>query len=417
MQIDHDEIMRRAAAISPTLSAHARECDAARKLTAESMAAVVDAGMFRIPQPRRVRGYELSLRTLADAVTCLSEACPSSGWVLMVMGAHHWCLGSFPEAAQDEIFGDGRDGLVAGTLSSQGTASVVDGGFRVEGRWQFCSGVDHAHWVILGCADAATHRPSVHVVVPRADLEVDDTWHVMGLQGTGSKDVVAHNIFVPAHRAIDTRILFRGASPHAANHATNLYRLSAEAMLSVSVSTAVLGSAKFALASIHRAHQRAARRSDRRAKGRTWADASAIGGGRRRDSFGGSADSRHTGRIRSPDGDRRDLRQRSSRAREVAGRVCRRAMPPRSREDVLRIGSARRLCAERASGRISERQCRRAARQYRLRQLRRTLRPRAARLELVIYREILPGGSEAIGNRDPAPSDTLDSPSAARLRR
>jgi alkylation response protein AidB-like acyl-CoA dehydrogenase len=247
MQIDHDEIMRRAAAIAPTLSRHTHECDAARKLTPESMAALTDAGMFRIPQPRRVRGYELSLRTLADAVTSLSEACPSSGWVLMVMGAHHWCMGSFPEAAQDEVFGDGREGLVAGTLSSQGAASAVDGGFRVEGRWQFCSGVDHAHWVLLGCADPSTHRPVVHLVVPRADLEVDDTWHVMGLQGTGSKDVVAHNVFVPSHRAIDTRILFRGASPHAGNHPTNLYRLSAEAMLSVSVATAVLGSAKFAL--------------------------------------------------------------------------------------------------------------------------------------------------------------------------
>jgi alkylation response protein AidB-like acyl-CoA dehydrogenase len=247
MQIDHDEIMRRAAAISPTLDAHARECDAARQLTPESMAALTDAGMFRIPQPRRVRGYELSLRTLADTVTFLSESCPSSGWVLMVMGAHHWCMGSFSEAAQDDVFGDGRDGLVAGTLSSQGTASAVDGGFSVHGRWQFCSGVDHAHWVILGCADPSTHRPSVHLVVPRADLEVDDTWHVMGLQGTGSKDVVAHNVFVPSHRALDTRILFRGAGPHAGNHPTNLYRLSAEAMLSVSVATAVLGSAKFAL--------------------------------------------------------------------------------------------------------------------------------------------------------------------------
>jgi 3-hydroxy-9,10-secoandrosta-1,3,5(10)-triene-9,17-dione monooxygenase len=165
----------------------------------------------------------------------------------MVMGAHHWCMGSFPEAAQDEVFGDGRDGLVAGTLSWQGTARAVDGGWRVEGRWQFCSGVDHAHWVILGCADAATRGPLVHVVVPRAELEVDDTWHVMGLQGTGSKDVLARDVFVPAHRAIDTRILFRGTSPHAANQATNLYRLSAEAMLSVSVATAVLGSAKFAL--------------------------------------------------------------------------------------------------------------------------------------------------------------------------
>src|SRR5271166_5326120 len=228
VQIDHTEIMRRADEISPTLAAHAHECDVARKLTAESMATVVNAGMFRIPQPRRVGGYELSLRTLADAVTGISEACPSSGWVLMVMGAHHWCMGSFPEAAQDEVFGDGRDGLVAGTLSWQGTASAVAGGFRVEGRWQFCSGVDHADWVLLGCGDPVSHRPIVHVVVPRDELEVDDTWHVMGLQGTGSKDVVAHDLFVPAHRAIETRALFGGASPYAPKHATNLYHLSAE---------------------------------------------------------------------------------------------------------------------------------------------------------------------------------------------
>jgi 3-hydroxy-9,10-secoandrosta-1,3,5(10)-triene-9,17-dione monooxygenase len=165
----------------------------------------------------------------------------------MVMGAHHWCTGSFPQAAQDEVFGGGRDGLVAGTLSWQGTAEAVDGGWRIDGRWQFCSGVDHSNWVMIGCADAKTRGPGVHVVVPRNEIEVDDTWHVMGLQGTGSKDIVARGVFVPSHRAVDTRMLFRGASPDAAKHSSNLYRLSAEAMLSVSVTTAVLGSAKFAL--------------------------------------------------------------------------------------------------------------------------------------------------------------------------
>jgi 3-hydroxy-9,10-secoandrosta-1,3,5(10)-triene-9,17-dione monooxygenase len=247
MQIDHDEIMRRCAAIAPTLTSHSRECDAARQLVPESMAAMREAGMFRIPQPSRTGGYELPLRTLADAVTALSEACPSAGWVLMVMGAHHWCMGSFPDAAQDEVFGGGRDGLVAGTLSWQGSAASVNGGFRVSGRWQFCSGVDHSNWVMLGCGDPETHGPLVHVVVPRDELEIDDTWHVMGLQGTGSKDVVAHEVFVPTHRTIDTRTLFRGASPYASKHASNLYRLSAEAMLSVSVATAVLGSGKYAL--------------------------------------------------------------------------------------------------------------------------------------------------------------------------
>jgi alkylation response protein AidB-like acyl-CoA dehydrogenase len=246
MGIDHDEIMRRVAAIAPGLADNARACDAARQVVPESIAAMIAAGLFRIAQPARTGGYELSLRTLADAVTALSQVCPSSGWVLMVVGAHHWCLGSFPEAGQDEVFVAG-DELVAGTLSWQGTAIGVDGGYRVDGRWQFGSGVDHAQWVMLGCADPDTRGPKVHVVARREEIEIDDTWHVMGLKGTGSKDVIAHEVFVPAHRAIDTRMLFRGESPHAVNHATNLYKLSAEAMLSLSVATACLGSAKFAL--------------------------------------------------------------------------------------------------------------------------------------------------------------------------
>jgi alkylation response protein AidB-like acyl-CoA dehydrogenase len=249
MQVDHAEIGRRIEAIAPTLANNARACDEARQLVPESMRAMVEAGMFRIPVPARVGGYELSLRTLAHAVTRISQICPSSGWVLMVMGAHHWCMGSFPEAAQDEVFGGGRDGLVAGTLSWQGAATDAGGGYRIEGRWQFGSGIDHAQWVMLGCADPETHGPKVHVVVPREEIEVDDTWHVLGLRGSGSKDLLAKGIFVPAHRAIDTRLLFSGASPFAAKHATNLYGLSAEAMLSMSVATAVLGSAKFALAS------------------------------------------------------------------------------------------------------------------------------------------------------------------------
>ena len=248
MKVDHDEVMRRVAELSPRLAANAHACDLARQVVPESMRAMVAAGMFRIAQPARVGGFELTLRSLAGAVTGLSEACPSSGWVVMVMGAHHWCLGSFPEAAQDEVFGEGRDGLVAGTLSWQGTATPADGGYRVDGRWQFASGVDHAQWVMVGCADPQTRGPGVHVVIPRDEIEIDDTWHVLGLKGTGSKDLIARDLFVPAHRAIETRVLFGGTSPHALNHGSNLYRVSAEAMLSLSVATAVLGCGKYALA-------------------------------------------------------------------------------------------------------------------------------------------------------------------------
>ncbi len=257
MTVDHNEIMRRAAALAPRLALNAKGCEEARQVLPESIELMVQAGLFRILQPSRAHGYELGLATFADAVTLISEACASSGWVLGVVGAHHWCMGAFPEAAQDEIFGDGKDGLIAGTLSWQGSATAADGGYRVEGRWQFGSGVDNSQWVILGCADPATRRPSVHVVVPRADVEVDDTWHVMGMRGTGSKDVVAHDIFVPAHRAIDTRSFFMGQSPYVAHHPTNLYRLPADSILGVLGPTALLGIAKSALRTfVERTNQR-----------------------------------------------------------------------------------------------------------------------------------------------------------------
>ena len=242
-----EEIARRVESIAPTLASNAEACVQARSVVPESMKAMVDAGLFRICQPARVGGYELSLRIQYDTVTAVSQVCPSSGWILMVMGAHHFCLGAWPEGGQEEVFGDGRDGLVSGTLAWQGKARAAGDGYRVDGRWQFCSGVDRSNWVILGCANAESGGPGVHVVVPSEQIIVDDTWHVLGMEGTGSKDVIARDLFVPAHRAIDTRVLMKGASSHTLNHATNAYRVSADSVLSGSIPAAVLGSAKFAL--------------------------------------------------------------------------------------------------------------------------------------------------------------------------
>ena len=259
MTITAEEISRRVAAIAPVLAENAPACVSERSLVPASMQAMVSAGLFRIPQPSRAGGYELSLRILGDTVTAVSEICPTAGWVLMVMCAHHFCLGTFPEQAQDDVFAGGRDGLVAGTLAWQGKAARADGGYRVDGRWQFCSGVDRSNWVMLGCADAETGGPGVHVVVPTEQITVEDTWYVLGLEGTGSKDIVAKDVFVPAGRTVDTRAMMRGDSPHSLKHPTNLYRVSSDSMLSLSVATAILGSARYALAKfIERTRERRA---------------------------------------------------------------------------------------------------------------------------------------------------------------
>jgi alkylation response protein AidB-like acyl-CoA dehydrogenase len=135
-------------------------------------------------------------------------------------------------------------------LATQGKAVTVDGGWRVSGRWQFCSGVDHGEWLLIGAmADQLPGSPdrSLHVVVPKAEIEVDDTWYSLGLRGTGSKDIVAREAFVPAYRAMPSRMLFEGRSPHAGMHATGLYRLPVLSGLALQLGGAVLGIARRAV--------------------------------------------------------------------------------------------------------------------------------------------------------------------------
>jgi alkylation response protein AidB-like acyl-CoA dehydrogenase len=105
--------------------------------------------------------------------------------------------------------------------------------------------------VLIGAiADRLPESPNraLHVVVPKQDLVVDDTWYTLGLRGTGSKDVVADAVFVPEHRSLPTRLLFDGMSPHGEIHATHINRLPVLVCLGVQFAGAITGIAEGALA-------------------------------------------------------------------------------------------------------------------------------------------------------------------------
>jgi alkylation response protein AidB-like acyl-CoA dehydrogenase len=246
----HDDVLNAAEGIVARLAANADASEAARRLDPDSMAALRESGLGRLLVPRRYGGYEGELRTQAGAMTVLAQADPAASWVQMVLGGHDWVVGSFPEACQEEVFGPDPDVSIPGTLAAQGRVRAVDGGWELNGRWQFCSGVDHGQWLLIGAiADVADDSPDrlVHVVVPKEDVEVDDTWFTLGLRGTGSKDVVARGVFVPRHRSTPSRALLDGRSPHGEGHATNLYRLPVLIGLSLMLDGVVLGTAQAAL--------------------------------------------------------------------------------------------------------------------------------------------------------------------------
>jgi alkylation response protein AidB-like acyl-CoA dehydrogenase len=233
--------------ILPRLAATTDESDKLRRLSDDAANALRESGLARMITPRQFGGFELSPSAHIWACAEIANVCSAASWVLMVCVAHDYIIGRFPEECQREVYEGDADNLVAGSLAPQGTLDRVEGGWRLTGRWQFGSGCDHSPWFIVG-AKVVNPGPDDnlvrHVMVPRADVVLDDTWHTLGMRGTGSKDLVVTNAFIPEHRTVPTFPTFLGLSPHAR---APTYRLSVYSGLPAMLSGSVLGMAEAGL--------------------------------------------------------------------------------------------------------------------------------------------------------------------------
>jgi alkylation response protein AidB-like acyl-CoA dehydrogenase len=233
--------------ILPRLAATTHESDGLRRLSDDAANALRESGLARMITPKQFGGYELSPSAHIWSCAEIGNVCSSASWVLMVCVAHDYIIGRFPEECQREVYEGDADNLVAGSLAPQGTLTRVEGGWRLTGRWQFGSGSDHSPWFIVGCR-VANPGPDdytiYHVMVPAADVVLDDTWKTLGMRGTGSKDIVVTDMFVPDHRAVPTHPTFLGTSEHCKSP---VYRLSVYSGLPAMLSGSVLGMAEAGL--------------------------------------------------------------------------------------------------------------------------------------------------------------------------
>ncbi|MFT5685468.1 MAG: 3-hydroxy-9,10-secoandrosta-1,3,5(10)-triene-9,17-dione monooxygenase [Myxococcota bacterium] len=249
-QITPEEIVRRANDIAPTLRARASATNAARRLSAETIADFKEAGFFRILQPARYGGFEMDPRVFFTVQTIIAAACPSTAWCLGVIAVHAWQLALFPEAAQEAVWGEDTSVLISSSYMPVGKVTPVEGGYRLSGKWGFSSGSDHCQWAFLGAFVPAGEGkpPDMRTfLVPRKDYELLDTWHVSGLRGTGSNDVVVKDAFIPeahTHRFADG---FLCQSPGNAINTAPLFRVPFGQIFVRSVSTAAIGMAQGAL--------------------------------------------------------------------------------------------------------------------------------------------------------------------------
>jgi alkylation response protein AidB-like acyl-CoA dehydrogenase len=182
------------------------ESEATRTLSARAVELLHQAGLTRIVSPAAYGGYQLPVRALVEAERVVAHGSTAASWVLMVCAAHTFIAGRMPRRGQDEIFGADPGMLIPGVPSLRGSCQRAQGGYILNGRWPYASGADHGDWVLIGCRgirnDAGESCPSLIVVMPKRDVVIDDTWFTLGMRGTGSKDVVLDNVFIPEHYAV-----------------------------------------------------------------------------------------------------------------------------------------------------------------------------------------------------------------------
>ncbi|MCR9097715.1 MAG: flavin-dependent monooxygenase [bacterium] len=236
--MDATTLVENARALAPELRERARQTELDRILPEASVKALQEAGLFRALQPKRFGGHELPPSAFYEATTEIAAACGSTGWVCGVVGVHPWQLALFPEETQEEVWGEDPSTLVSSSYAPTGAVEPVEGGYRLNGRWSFSSGCGHCDWVFLGGIVVKDGIPDhVTFLLPASDYTIDDVWHVTGLSGTGSNDIVVDDVFVPEHRAQPTASQIGGAGVHD----NPIYRLPFASVFANAITAATIG--------------------------------------------------------------------------------------------------------------------------------------------------------------------------------
>ena len=198
-------LLEAAREIRPRILAPREQIEAGRRLPEELARELTRAGFFRASLPATYGGHDLSPLETLEVYEELARADASAAWCVM-NGNTNWTTARLPMETAHAVFAD-PGAILANSTRPSGQAVVVEGGYRVSGRWSLVSGCQFSTWLILLSIVQEDGQPRRtpsgaperrFMLFPTADSEIVDTWTAGGLRGTGSHDVVAREVFVPA---------------------------------------------------------------------------------------------------------------------------------------------------------------------------------------------------------------------------
>ena len=224
-----EELIERARSMVPEIRALAEETERNRNVLPHVIDKIRDAELLRTCRPKEFGGFEYDGEVALRVAMTISAACASTGWAVNGAVSNGRSIAHFPIEAQREVWGRDEDPFTCACFAPTGTAVPVDGGYVLNGSWSFASGVDASSWVKLGALitplNAKPPFEGAFFLLPIGDCEIVDNWFVCGLAGTGSKDIVVGEVFVPAHRVLLFSDARSGSAPGAKYHKNPLYRM------------------------------------------------------------------------------------------------------------------------------------------------------------------------------------------------
>ena len=238
-----EALIARAHGLAKVFAQRAAAEDELRAPLDETIADMIESGILATLTPGVYGGYELDFATAAEIIKVLSAANPSAGWVAAFYMGAAWRLNIFSEQAQREIFRDKPYVLSAGQAAPLREVVRVPGGYHITGQTPWGSGSVHAEWIVfMGLATGGGAEPApMAFLVPRAETEVLDTWHIAGMRGTGSNDIRVTDVFVPEYRAVSFVDVLEGTTAGQAVHANPMYQFPFIPFLMVEVVPVVTG--------------------------------------------------------------------------------------------------------------------------------------------------------------------------------
>ena len=239
----------RARELQPLVREHALEAEQQRHLCEEVAQAMANAGLYLVAGPASIGGGEIHPKDQVRVIEAIAEADGATGWNLMIgIEATGMASASLPPETAAAIF-QKRNTIFSGALNARGRAQPKEGGFIASGQWPFVSGCHNADYfhgqcIIVDEDDEFVRGEDgnvqlLEILVPKGQFEIVDTWHTVGMRGSGSHDVRVENVFVPETHITHT---FYGA-----RHTGPLFRIPPRTRLAYNKTGVATGIARAAL--------------------------------------------------------------------------------------------------------------------------------------------------------------------------